>query len=592
MAGSDIKVDQLGIGKVLKDHRLRVPKHQREYKWTDEHVKKLFEDFSAAINGDGPYFLGTIVTVRDEAGLVVVDGQQRLATTSIFLAAMREYLDAHGVPVRAQYIRQSFLSTIDPDLQEEVPKLSLNVDDAALFRRIVTGEEVDAKPAHVSHRRLVQARDLARAQVQKIVAPLGEADRSNELNRWIRFVEQRADIVLLIVPDAGSAYRMFQTLNDRGLSASRADLIKSLLFEKAGKREDLVERGWSYMHSTIESAFPDDDDATLDFLRYALIVQRGHLRADDTFVAVQNMVQSEATAAEQAATLETLANVYVATTNPQHERWNPYPGSMRRALVAHRTLDVKPMRPLLMAIGAKMAPKDATESLSFLVSLAVRLYIASSTRSSTVEEPLGNVARDVYKGSVDTAAKLRDALDGITPTDAAFRDEFARARVSNEKLARYYLRSLEESRNGVRDPHFEPLDDPKFINLEHVLPKKPEAGWKVDDDTVKQLSTRLGNLALLRTTDNSNAKSKTFAEKVEIYRTSGYELTRHLATFGAWDSAAIDTRQAALADIAVKTWPIRPPVAPTPPKPKRPRKVQPEDINEIAYRTMREATDV
>lgn len=575
MAATDIKVEQLGIGTVLKRFWLRVPKHQREYAWEEEHVKKLFEDLSDAIKREppSPYFLGTIVTVNDADDLLlVVDGQQRLATTSLLLAAMREYLLAHQGEKRAEAIER-LLWEIDSDLQEETPKLTLNIDDATLFRQIITNSaEVERSP-RISHRRLLLAQQLARAHVANILAGLGEANHSDELNRWIKFLQSRVEVILLIVPDRGAAFKMFQTLNDRGLSASKADLIKSHLFEKAGdKTPGEVERGWSSMRMAIESANPGDDDATLDFLRYALIVQGGHLREADTFDRVEKSVVSPSSATSQVTAFESLASTYVATINPHHERWIGYPTTMRRALGEHVLLDVKPMRPLLMAVSAKMAPKEAAEAMTFLVSLAVRLNIASSTRTSTVEEPLGNAAPQVFSGTIDTAAKLRSALADITPNDAAFREEFARARVNNGKLARYYLRSLEEARSADHDPYFEPVDDAQSIDLEHVLPRRPESEWGFDEEEVAQLATRIGNLALIRKVDNAKLKSKPFAEKQETYGKTPYALTQYVAAFPAWNAESIDLRQRHLADIAVKAWPIRPEPTRRPPRPKRPSK--------------------
>src|SRR5689334_4846823 len=90
-----IDFDALGIGSVLTRNRLRVPLNQRSYAWDQDHVRQLFEDFNAAIlREEKTYFLGTIVLSHgsDDGRLLVADGQQRLATTSILLAAIRNHL--------------------------------------------------------------------------------------------------------------------------------------------------------------------------------------------------------------------------------------------------------------------------------------------------------------------------------------------------------------------------------------------------------------------------------------------------------------------------------------------------------------------
>lgn len=585
MAPNDqIRLEEIGLAGILRHYRLFVPANQREYAWRDEEVRRLFEDFATAIHEDGPYFVGTVVTIpRDSDQLEVVDGQQRLATTTILMAAIRDYLRERGADKRVTHIEQSFLWGIDPDKEEDVPKLTMNVDDAELFRQIITGER-QPTPTRISHRRLLKARDIARTFVRQIVAPLDERRHSDELNHWMRFLESRAEVILLRVATDATAYRMFETLNDRGLRTSQADLVKNYLYQQADARLPEVKARWSYMHGALDSAYPNDADALLTFLRHALIVQRGHLRQVDVYKNVQNMVTSSGTAVTFAGTLETLATTYVATSNPDHERWNAYPDQVRRAITAHNVMDIKPMRALLLAVGSAMEPQVASTSLSFLLSLAVRLNIASSTRSGAVEEPLANVARDVYRGKVATLSALRDALSTITPSDTDFRREFAMASVSNARLARYYLRAMETAYKGEPEPHYLPIDDRQIINLEHVLPIRPEPGWKVSDDDMQRLTNRLGNVVLMRAQDNALAGNRPFGIKRPLYAASSYELTRLAAQADRWDGSAIEARQAVLADLAVKTWPIK--------GGRRPKRADEdeEDVAEIAFRTMHEAT--
>ena len=86
-----ITFDHKGIGAILAHNRLTVPVNQREYAWEDEHVTDLFQDFANAIAKRVSYFLGTIVLTGGKDNLPEVsDGQQRLATATILLAAIRD----------------------------------------------------------------------------------------------------------------------------------------------------------------------------------------------------------------------------------------------------------------------------------------------------------------------------------------------------------------------------------------------------------------------------------------------------------------------------------------------------------------------
>ena len=103
-----IEIERETIGHALRDRRLFVPMHQRSYAWEDEHVVDLYEDLARAISdGDQEYFLGSIVVVRTAATRFEVnDGQQRLATSTILIAAIRDYFLSSNDEKTASLIEQ------------------------------------------------------------------------------------------------------------------------------------------------------------------------------------------------------------------------------------------------------------------------------------------------------------------------------------------------------------------------------------------------------------------------------------------------------------------------------------------------------
>ncbi len=137
-AKNEIAFEQAGLGSILKRHQLVVPPNQREYAWKDDQVKQLFQDYAKAISdGEAGYFLGTIVTIpRANESIEVVDGQQRLATTAILLAAIRDYLIGKE-EVIVESINNEFLTGIDRARRIRTPRLRLNVDDNDLFKWII-----------------------------------------------------------------------------------------------------------------------------------------------------------------------------------------------------------------------------------------------------------------------------------------------------------------------------------------------------------------------------------------------------------------------------------------------------------------------
>ena len=534
-----------------------MPPTQREYSWTTKEVRTLFQDFAKAIadSDTGSYFLGTIVTIPQKGGILeVVDGQQRLATVAIILSAIRDYLKK-SEPVIADSIDSEFLNVIDRASRERIPRLILNLDDNNYFRSRLVGENPPQQPTLTSHRLIDEAFSEAQKQVESIVKSFDKKDHGDILNTWIDFMESRALAVLLRVPTDADAYRMFETLNDRGLRTSQSDLVKNYLLGCSGDRTLEVQQKWAFMRGALETI--EDDDITIIFLRHALTVIYGFVREPQVYETVQNNIKSSQSVVTFVTQLEALAGTYVAIFNDEHEKWNNYSDSTRRAIEALNLFGIKPMRPLMLATAQKMEGKEAEKAFKFFVSLGVRLMVASSTRTGNVEEGLSVTAHKIYTEKITTATEIKKSLQTITPSDTKFSTALKVATVNNRKLARYYLRSLEMKAKQEPEPWHIPNDDRNVINLEHVLPEKPEENWpQFTADEVKIYYKRIGNLALLRAIDNSHLKSAPFSKKRETFKTSPYELTKQIADVDDWTIKEITERQETLAELAVTVWPI------------------------------------
>ena len=124
-----------GIAKILQENRFIVPDHQRDYSWTEDEVKQLFDDIEYALeqNADS-YFLGLLVFLSGKNHLTILDGQQRLATTIIIFSAIRDWLNqysehqADASKIQDWYIGRSELGEKDPK-----PRLTMNLANNKLF---------------------------------------------------------------------------------------------------------------------------------------------------------------------------------------------------------------------------------------------------------------------------------------------------------------------------------------------------------------------------------------------------------------------------------------------------------------------------
>ncbi len=555
-----MRVDQVGIGKILKDFTLTVPSHQRDYSWTDLEVRTLLQDLAKAISDDEPgYFLGTIVTIPGASGrLEVIDGQQRLATITVLLCQIRRYLAGKDAII-AEDIK-SFLYHTDRNLRAIVPRLRLNLADNDFFGAMLSDEPptTATEPTVKSHRLITAAFKGISQYIETIVAGFDVKVHGDILNKWINFVEFGADVILLQVPSGGNAYKMFETLNDRGLKTTQADLVKNYIFSQADDRLPEAQHAWSLMRGALESLQEEDkEDITVTFLRHALMAIQGFLRKGEVYEAVQRNGKGPQAAVAFLRKAETLSAAYVATFYRDHERWSGYPDAIRPAILTLNFFNIHPFRPVLLAIAAKFPPREAVGAFELLISLGVRLLVASSTRTGSVEEALAKAAYKAFAGDAARTADLKKELGDIIPSDERFRQAFEVATVSSGKLARQYLRTLEKVAKGEPDPLFTVTDDKEVVTLEHILPRKPEGNWpQFTPDEADSYWKRIGNMVLLHHKANSDLKSACWSDKRQEFKEHGYELTAQVAAVPEWNVEAICSRQAELAKLALKAWPV------------------------------------
>jgi hypothetical protein len=305
-AAGTIGFDHVGIATALERNRLVVPVNQRDYAWEEKHVSALFQDLLGAMSrGKAAYFLGSIVLTTPNKGdaLEVADGQQRLATTTILLAAIRDYFYERKDELVFNSIETDFLFKQVRETRQVVPRLTLNSSDHEFFEnRILHRADHPARMAvspleskgkrqgkqrhKESHELLEGAAKFAAEHVQKIITPYtAEKDRFDVLNRWVRFLQQSAQVILLRVPDELNAFVMFETLNDRGRRTSQADLLKNYLFREADDRLPEGQHKWSSMVGKIESL--GIDDIVMVYLRHLTISLYGHTLERNVYETIQ-----------------------------------------------------------------------------------------------------------------------------------------------------------------------------------------------------------------------------------------------------------------------------------------------------------------
>lgn len=555
---SQIQFEHIGIATAIKRNLLQVPANQREYKWEEKHILDLFQDITTSISSRKPsYFLGTIVLT---SGLnnryEVADGQQRLATTTILLSVIRDWYAEHDAPLLVQSIENSFLFDINRTQEALVPRLTLNTDDNEYFiKRILSkpgSAERNIEATKPSHRRIEAAADLAREHIKNFLRPISEKSHREALETITSYLEFQAQVVVLAVMDDLNAFVMFETLNDRGLKTSQADLVKNHLFGVAKDRMAEAQHKWSEMMGALEAL--GIDDIALTYLRHYLIARHGHTRERDVFEQIRGLGAGPQNAIQLLDDFARSSHDYVAILSPDHAKWGDYDESVRRSIKTIQQVRVVVVRPLMLALAKSFSPEELAKAFKQLVSWSVRFLIVGGGRGGTIEEGYGELARSVHRGIIKTAKDLSSKAAFI-PNDADFATSFSNAQVSQAYLARYYLRALELTRQQQPQAELIPNED-KIITLEHILPAEPENNWThINSDVAESLYKRIGNLCLLPERVNSDLRSAPFSEKKKAYKNSGFMLTNEISELDTWGAKEVVERQGRLAELALKTWP-------------------------------------
>lgn len=557
--------DSMGMGDLLKRGLLTVPPNQRSYAWGDKQVRELLQDLNEAITNDDPdYFLGTIVLVMKSDGIPsIADGQQRIATTSMILARMRDLQTHLKRTPRAQAIENTYLREIDVDTEEHVPKLHLNIEDNEFYcKRILdVSNPTDASVKRAietiaSNEKLQRASEQISQFLLDVIKPFKPEQQSDHLNRWLRFIKEKASVVVVTAPDEVGAYRMFETLNDRGLKASQADILKNFLFSKAAKRLDEAHNLWSVITGAIESLGDSDGARLVTYIRHYWIVTHGPTKERELAANIKAEITSEAKALSFLKECASSVNTYVALWSSKHPLWSKHRTGTQRAIdtIVHH-LQIEQIRPLMFAVALRFNAPEAEKAFRLFVSWSVRFLIFGG-RGGMLDSQYSLRAQEVGQEIIKTAAALRNAMARYIPTDAEFETAFSTARVSRARLARYYLRAIENKLSETEQPEMVPNDDVESVNLEHVLPLTPGDTWGVSDDEAEAVQKLLGNLALMQAGPNSREGNAPFSGKKIVYAQSGFKTTAMIASEEKWDGLAIRARQAQLAKHALQAWPL------------------------------------
>lgn len=563
------KIDKLearldGIGHLLADRYIMVPPYQRAYSWTGEQIEELLRDLSDAMREkEAEYFLGTVVLTKHQAGQhAVIDGQQRLATISILICAIRNHFYAIGDTERADELHRDYLAKKELRGLSETPHLTLMASDNGFYESDIlpkpspTAKAKGKKSHPASSARLETALRLCTEHVSTLAKTTHTP--AVVLLDWIEYLNDKAKVIVVEVNDEAAAYTIFEVLNDRGLELSVSDLLKNFIFRVAGDKVSEAQAHWSRMVGILEGSGAEEK-ALKTFIRHVWASRNGITREKDLYDKIRLQVTGKQRAVSFAKELSELALVYAALDNPSDELWKEYGPSVREAVEALQLLKATQIRPLLLAIVAHFDAKEVRRALPMLVCWTVRFMVVGKLGSGPLESGYADRAQEVSSGKISTAAQLFEASKGFLAHDGEFEQGFAVARSSAQYLARFYLRVLEKQSSAAAGDELIVNPNVDAVNLEHIMPQTRAPHWEgIPVEQHENYLKRLGNLALLDRALNEKSGNLPFADKAKILVKSKISTTREIAAATSWDTKAIEERQKQMAKLAVKAWPLKP----------------------------------
>lgn len=576
-----------------------IPAYQRRYSWHSKHIAELFDDINLLDERDD-HLLGSIVCLTQSHGagvneLELVDGQQRITTIMLFLKVLVDRYKAIGNTKEAEKI-SNYLYCSNYDFKQK-SKLSLGDLDQSDFGMIMGSNITD----DIINKRLLDGYRLIYSCIEKLSV--------EDLDRFkYKFVNQ-AYLIRLDVAEAKDAFKLFETINNRGLNLSPSDIIKNFLLGNASQIDETV---LSNVKSDWTKLIICMDDQNLDdFFRQYMMGVLGRKIPEslliDTFKKYFNehvtsgeelsvrakylpsvMADSEVNVSSSEDPVDTDTNELVQTgldeqasqkisivefVSKLRKSAEVYSKILKKqfedAKINQHLFNLERIRSfasytfILNLLQRNLDSDEIYKILKLIETFMLRRNIAEY-RTSELDDIFSALALSMDNDLYDT---VRIALRPHLPNDAEFEEKVTLHNFKGqlENRAKYMLEQIESLRTG--DTHEKVISSAQDVHLEHIIPQtittkkaKEEFGdWELylgEDATTKHRSMvgKIGNLTLLAAPLNIRASNNPFHAKKEEYSKSVIEITRDLTSFDEFKFIQAEDRTAKLAKLALQIW--------------------------------------
>ncbi|MFD7761316.1 DUF262 domain-containing protein [Streptomyces microflavus] len=576
---------QRTIGEIVLIGEHVVPRYQRPYAWDDENVLDLWNDLRD--NPEGHFLGNMVVHPSGSDSWDLVDGQQRLTTVLIAIRAIKDAYEKIGEPGRAQGL-SNYLQHVDLT-GKSVFRLKYRTETGFLHLNLFSEPEAvirQANPNSIADKAQYSAYKIFARNIAAEVSASASPDAETIDAIRDRFI--RSSVVYVRVDDRQDAFRIFETLNDRGKSLNQVDLVKNQVISSiAATAAQEEEHLWGKSVSQIESSSWSKVKVE-DFLGY--VWNSTSHQPDDEIVAINRIRRSVdafmrgRTSTEQGARdfirlFSETAEIFkefdecLASPNGKHwqdlvpaDRWRAdryaaIDRSLYGCLVPGSNLPLNLLFSLLRNYihGPKRVIRNArlVDFLKAIENLQFRWSIAQRPSTSTIRRAYRRAAYAVDSATsandiVKALQQFKQDANSLMPTDAQFRDGLKKLtyftqRPQDVHRVRYTLEKIDEFWGSPK------ISRNQIITLEHI---EPQGGKSINSNQNFWVG-KLGNLMLLPMEVNSSLP-KDFAAKApklaKWVNDKDLSLQKQIAA-GQWGNAASNVRMKELLDAAISVWP-------------------------------------
>ncbi len=588
-----------------------IPPYQRKYVWSKEAhwqplwsdilettgtIQKLLQDriiASKQVNPnliDGHFFGSLITKLKGTSGHInlrtVVDGQQRITTLQLLMAAMIDVFRENGIDKYSIQLTNYVVNSSSAQLTTQHNlKLDPQVGDYQTFSEIMNACQ-NNESVSKSLSKLSECYYYYRDEVEQFIQQSGShwEARSEALYltllHGIRFVEIQLD------PNENE-HKIFETLNARGKPLTEYEKSKNYIlsvatdcsdtdYEIYNKFLDRYDDGPFWSRAARQPRF---DGSRIElFFRHWVHIELGK-RPTDSNIYNDFRKHAEGMIAKKRSRLEMMmgrmdefANAFKAIVS-YPDKPTDISDSLALFEYRRRVLNNGVFLPVVMALKTKLCSYGEFEAgLSILESYLIRRFIVNA-QNRGLNELVANILGKIKKArGSDVLDALREELEAARrasrwPSDnEVHQDVMSRDMYSTSPRLASRLRLVLEGialRIHLASASV-PFDNLGTLTIEHIVPQDWKKHWSdvgVDTDVVDWdvILGRLGNLTLVSGPMNSELSNKSWDDKRPILANDNLYLNKdivnHLDDNRQWDHAAIRERGDRLANLICDIWP-------------------------------------